>query len=158
MKTISTQKSILMSHRKILAAGLAVCSTCRDVYAYPQQNFLSTSNTKLESISQPPVFRENSIYRPSQGTWETQDAASEEPGYHLFDNFGKDSPMPGIATFAHTNWTNCRLAENDESFDIGIVGMPFDLGVSYRPGQRFGPIYTRTASQRMGPSMSYRYG
>lgn len=64
--------------------------------------------------------------------------------------------MPGIATFAHINWTNCFVPENDRSFDIGIVGMPFDLGVSYRPGQRFGPIATRMAAQRMAPFISWR--
>ncbi|TQN66684.1 putative agmatinase 1, partial [Colletotrichum shisoi] len=64
--------------------------------------------------------------------------------------------MPGIAAFAHLNWTNCFAAESDGAFDVGIVGMPFDLGVSYRPGQRFGPAAARTVSQRMGPSISYR--
>ena len=104
----------------------------------------------------PLTFRESSIFRPVtdasiyDGRW-----TAEAPGFHLFDNFGKESPMPGIATFSHINWTNCRLSENDETFDIGIVGMPFDLGVSYRPGQRFGPAATRVASQRMAPFISW---
>ncbi|ETS80259.1 hypothetical protein PFICI_07788 [Pestalotiopsis fici W106-1] len=75
--------------------------------------------------------------------------------FHIYDNFGKNAPMPGIATFSHLNWTNCFAPESDGTFDVGIVGMPFDLGVSYRPGQRFGPAAVRAVSQRMGPSIGY---
>lgn len=108
------------------------------------------------------TFHETSIYRPlkSVSTPDTHSntaAAAVAPlDFHIYDNFGKDVPMPGIATFAHLNWTNCFTSESDGMFDIGIVGMPFDLGVSYRPGQRFGPAATRSVSQRMGPSIGYR--
>ncbi|KAK9781219.1 putative Agmatinase [Seiridium cardinale] len=101
------------------------------------------------------TFHESSIFRPQKDFKSLLDESHTPPEFHLYDNFGKDSPMPGIATFAHINWTNCFVHENDESFDIGIVGMPFDLGVSYRPGQRFGPIATRTAAQRMAPFISW---
>lgn len=48
----------------------------------------------------------------------------------------------GPATFA-------RLPRRDEveRCDIAIVGVPFDAGVTYRPGARFGPIAVRTASR-----------
>jgi agmatinase len=48
----------------------------------------------------------------------------------------------GPATFA-------RLPRRDEveRCDIAIVGVPFDSGVTYRPGARFGPIAVRTASR-----------
>lgn len=34
----------------------------------------------------------------------------------------------------------------DANFDVGIVGVPFDGGVSYRPGARFAPSAVREAS------------
>ena len=48
----------------------------------------------------------------------------------------------GPSTFA-------RLPRIDEvpSWEIGVVGIPFDSGVTYRPGARFGPIAVRTASR-----------
>jgi guanidinobutyrase / D-arginase len=48
----------------------------------------------------------------------------------------------GPSTFA-------RLPRRDEveRCDIAIVGIPFDSGVTYRPGARFGPIAVRTASR-----------
>ena len=48
----------------------------------------------------------------------------------------------GPATFA-------RLPRRDEvdRCDIAIVGVPFDSGVTYRPGARFGPIAVRAASR-----------
>ena len=52
----------------------------------------------------------------------------------------------GPATFA-------RLPRIDEvsSFDVAVVGMPFDSGVSYRPGARFGPGHIRAASKLLRP-------
>ena len=48
----------------------------------------------------------------------------------------------GPATFA-------RLPQLDEveRADVAIVGVPFDSGVSYRPGARFGPAHIRTSSK-----------
>ena len=52
----------------------------------------------------------------------------------------------GIATFA-------RLPQlRDVSHaDIAVVGVPFDSGVSYRPGARFGPSHIREASRLLRP-------
>ncbi|MCR8671668.1 agmatinase [Agrococcus sp. HG114] len=52
----------------------------------------------------------------------------------------------GIATFA-------RLPRLDEvgRADIAIAGVPFDSGVSYRPGARFGPSHVREASRLLRP-------
>ena len=52
----------------------------------------------------------------------------------------------GPATFA-------RLPRIDEvaSADIAVVGVPFDSGVSYRPGARFGPSHVRQASRLLRP-------
>jgi agmatinase len=48
----------------------------------------------------------------------------------------------GPATFA-------RLPRLDEvgRADVSILGVPFDSGVSYRPGARFGPAHVRAASK-----------
>ena len=52
----------------------------------------------------------------------------------------------GIATFA-------RLPRLDEvsKADVAVVGIPFDTGVSYRPGARFGPAHIREASRLLRP-------
>jgi len=52
----------------------------------------------------------------------------------------------GAATFA-------RLPRLDEvsRADVAVVGVPFDSGVSYRPGARFGPAHVRQASRLLRP-------
>lgn len=77
--------------------------------------------------------------------------------FTIKDDFNEDTPYEGIATFAHLNWTNCFSPDNDKTFDVGIVGAPFDLGVTYRPGARFGPSGARMGARRLAPSMGYRY-
>ena len=52
----------------------------------------------------------------------------------------------GPATFA-------RLPRIDEvsRADVAILGIPFDTGVSYRPGARFGPGHIRASSKLLRP-------
>ena len=52
----------------------------------------------------------------------------------------------GPATFA-------RLPRIDEvsDVDVALVGVPFDAGVSYRPGARFGPAHVRESSRLLRP-------
>jgi agmatinase len=52
----------------------------------------------------------------------------------------------GPATFA-------RLPRIDEvaRADIAVLGVPFDSGVSYRPGARFGPAHVRQSSRLLRP-------
>src|ERR1700683_3740833 len=52
----------------------------------------------------------------------------------------------GLATFA-------RLPTSDQvhRWDIGVVGVPFDGGTSYRPGARFGPSAVRQGSRLLRP-------
>lgn len=52
----------------------------------------------------------------------------------------------GIATFA-------RLPQRHEvsDHDIAVAGVPFDSGVTYRPGARFGPAAIRQASRLLKP-------
>ena len=53
----------------------------------------------------------------------------------------------GASTFA-------RLPRIDEvsDFDVAILGAPFDGGVSFRPGARFGPSAVRQASRHLRPA------
>ncbi|WP_426245777.1 agmatinase [Nocardioides sp. LHG3406-4] len=53
----------------------------------------------------------------------------------------------GAPTFA-------RLPRVDEvsDFDVAILGAPFDGGVSFRPGARFGPAAVRQASRHLRPA------
>ncbi len=52
----------------------------------------------------------------------------------------------GPATFA-------RLPRTDEvsRCDVAVLGVPFDSGVSYRPGARFGPAHIRASSKLLRP-------
>jgi agmatinase len=52
----------------------------------------------------------------------------------------------GPATFA-------RLPRADEvdHTDVAVLGIPFDSGVSYRPGARFGPAHIRESSRLLRP-------
>lgn len=52
----------------------------------------------------------------------------------------------GIATFARL-----PRREDVEHADVAVVGAPFDGGVSYRPGARFGPAHVREASRLLRP-------
>lgn len=51
-----------------------------------------------------------------------------------------------IATFARL-----PRIEDVGHADIAVVGVPFDSGVSYRPGARFGPAHVREASRLLRP-------
>ncbi|GAA1944611.1 agmatinase [Amycolatopsis minnesotensis] len=59
------------------------------------------------------------------------------------------SKVPRFAGFA----TFARLPRADqvERADVAVVGVPFDSGVSYRPGARFGPASVREASRLLRP-------
>jgi agmatinase len=52
----------------------------------------------------------------------------------------------GLSTFA-------RLPRREDvrDFDVAIVGVPFDSGVTYRPGARFGPAHIRQSSRLLRP-------
>lgn len=52
----------------------------------------------------------------------------------------------GLGTFA-------RLPAIDDvsDVDIALLGIPFDTGVSYRPGARFGPTHVRQSSRLLRP-------
>ena len=53
----------------------------------------------------------------------------------------------GAATFARL-----PTIEAVSDYDIAVLGAPFDGGVSYRPGARFGPAAIRQASRHLRPA------
>lgn len=52
----------------------------------------------------------------------------------------------GLTTFA-------RLPRREDvaTYDLAVVGVPFDTGVTYRPGARFGPSHIRQSSRLLRP-------
>lgn len=58
-----------------------------------------------------------------------------------------DQPFSGPLSFSHLPYARC-LEDASAQFDIAVLGMPFDTGVSYRPGARFGPYGIRSGSRR----------
>ncbi|KAI0347684.1 arginase deacetylase [Trametopsis cervina] len=65
------------------------------------------------------------------------------------EKYGKqiDQMFSGPLTFSHLPYSRC-LEDSAAQFDIALLGMPFDTGVSYRPGARFGPYGIRSGSRR----------
>ena len=59
----------------------------------------------------------------------------------------------GAGTFA-------RLPEVDRvgDYDVAVLGVPFDSGVSYRPGARFGPMAVRQGSRHLRPGYHVELG
>ncbi len=53
-----------------------------------------------------------------------------------------------------------RIPEIDRvaDYDVAILGVPFDNGVSYRPGARFGPMAVRQASRHLRPGYHVELG
>ncbi|KAJ7762385.1 Arginase/deacetylase [Mycena maculata] len=65
-----------------------------------------------------------------------------------------DQPFSGPLAFSHLPYTRC-LEDENVLFDIAILGIPFDTGVSYRPGARFGPYAIRSGSRRQREERGY---
>lgn len=72
---------------------------------------------------------------------------SQERLDELERKWGTDWGFSGISTFAHLPHTRC-LTHPQTTYDIAILGAPFDTAVSYRPGARFGPRAIRAGSSR----------
>ncbi|KAL5519478.1 hypothetical protein ACEPAH_1161 [Sanghuangporus vaninii] len=67
-----------------------------------------------------------------------------------------DHAFSGPLWFERVTYERCLDdTELKTPFDIAILGMPFDTGVSYRPGARFGPFAIRSGSRRMSEAWGY---
>lgn len=51
----------------------------------------------------------------------------------------------------HATFGRLPRVEDVGRWDVGVLGIPFDSGTSYRPGARFGPSAVRTASRLLRP-------
>lgn len=63
----------------------------------------------------------------------------------------KDSYIPsfsGISTFAHLPYVQCWEEDVPDDYDIAVMGVPYDIGVTFRTGARFGPSSIRLGSMR----------
>src|SRR5437867_12369429 len=77
---------------------------------------------------------------------ETHDPAKRKLLKALFDSAGKRRlPYGGVPTFL-----DFPFEKGFVDLDIALVGVPMDLGVTNRPGARFGPRALRTI-ERIGP-------
>ena len=69
----------------------------------------------------------------------------------LFDRGARSAPFAGVSSFLDAP---LRIADPEApdfaGLDVAISGAPIDLGVSNRPGARFGPRAVRTI-ERVGP-------
>lgn len=68
---------------------------------------------------------------------------------------GVELPYAGIDTFLKAPHTSISAATDAE---VAVFGVPYDGGVSRRPGARFGPRAIRTASSWAGHLFSYPDG
>lgn len=67
-------------------------------------------------------------------------------------DFSRTPRFAGQPTFAHLpRLDEVRTARPGAPIDVKIVGIPFDAGVSYRPGARFGPAHVRHSSGLLRP-------
>jgi agmatinase len=101
-------------------------------------------------------FIQSSIFGKQLGKYSLPDPVTLPPSYQGRD-FDIENSFEGIGTFAHLPYTECTTSENSGTFDIGIVGHPFDLGVSYRPGARFGPNGARQGARKISPAAGWEY-
>lgn len=65
-----------------------------------------------------------------------------------------DLVFTGPLSFSHLPYQRC-LENETAQFDIAILGLPFDTGVSYRNGARFGPYAIRSGSRRQREARGY---
>jgi guanidinopropionase len=80
------------------------------------------------------------------GADEVHDPEMKKLSAALFDGPGKRKlPYGGVPTFL-----DAPHKEELVDLDIAIIGIPMDLGVTNRPGARFGPRAVRTI-ERVGP-------
>lgn len=112
------------------------------------------SQNVLDHPHMPSNFIQSSIFGKQLGKYSLSDPVTLPPSYQA-RNFDVESGFEGIGTFAHLPFTECTISENSGTFDIGIVGHPFDLGVSYRPGARFGPNGARQGARRISPAAGW---
>ncbi|KAK6202249.1 arginase family-domain-containing protein [Scheffersomyces amazonensis] len=92
-------------------------------------------------------------YNENELIYDSMDSNDRVPT-NLKEIWGDYWPFQGINTFAHLEHHEC-LIDNEKTFDVALIGVPFDTATSYRPGARFGPRSIRAASQRQTSLRGY---
>ena len=67
---------------------------------------------------------------------------------------GVVGPVDGLQVprfSGHTTFARLPRLEDVDDYDVAVVGVPFDSGVTYRPGTRFGPSHIRQGSRLLRP-------
>lgn len=111
----------------------------------------------LHPSNAPPNFIQTSIFGRKEVVFDSTNDVLSLPPTSRRVGFEEDRNFEGIVTFAHLPYVECTTSSADKTFDIGIVGHPFDLGVSYRPGARFGPNGARRGARRLDAVAGYEY-
>lgn len=87
----------------------------------------------------------------SDGAGEIFDPKFAKVGEKIFSNGTRAAPYAGVPTFLSAPHHPIDPAAPDfGDLQVAIVGVPMDLGVTNRPGSRFGPRALRTID-RIGP-------
>ena len=121
---------------------------------------LAVSASKPQRVlgyhEEPSNFLQSSIFgRKDLAAQSLPEPVILKPSYESRDF--QDNDEFAAQTFAHLPFIDCTNPANTGTFDVGIVGHPFDLGVSYRPGARFGPNGARQGARRLSPAAGWRY-
>jgi len=68
----------------------------------------------------------------------------------------QDTEQPGedhgLPTFSGRDWVPTAAALAARRPDVAVIGAPFDIATTYRPGARFGPRALRAAAHDPGPN------
>ena len=69
-------------------------------------------------------------------------------GTPFSDHEGRRTTRRSALSTLHGTTDLCPATKVDQvqDWDVAIVGAPFDIGTSYRPGARFGPIGIRNGA------------
>ena len=72
---------------------------------------------------------------------------------------GRAEILSGVQTFAGIpSFCRCPVTQDLEGVDVAVVGIPFDIATSFRPGARFGPSGVRAGSVQLRDLKSFPYG
>ena len=73
---------------------------------------------------------------------------------HRVEDGGTVGPVDGLQVpryAGHSTFARLPRLEDVDDYHVAVVGVPFDSGVTYRPGARFGPSYIRQGSRLLRP-------
>ena len=88
-------------------------------------------------------------YRSAGGS-EVMDPQFKKVAELLFTGDTRKKPYAGVPTLLDAPYRPEAAQDGFAGLDIALVGVPMDLGVTNRPGARFGPRAVR-AMERIGP-------